>query len=131
MAIWKITCFNGCRLTPYWGELGRRAADPKKYRCMAASEEEFKHEEGGYTGRQAPGCRTCNTIDMGHPLQATRVSAWVRCFLQLNRCWLIQLTKGVRTALRTLPQEELRGNDQDFFRRVSAAQRSRMVSSRS
>ena len=67
---------------PYWSELGRRAAeDPQKNsRCMAASEEEFKHEEGGYTGRQAPGCKTCNTIDMGRPLQATRVSAWVRCF---------------------------------------------------
>ena len=69
---------------------------------MAARGEEFKHGEGGYTGRQAPGCNTCNTIDMGRPLQATRVSAWVRCFLQLNRRWLIQLTKEARTALRTL-----------------------------
>ena len=43
------------------------------------------------------------------------MSAWVRCFLQLNRRWLIQLTKGVRAALRTLPQEELRGNGQHFF----------------
>ena len=101
---------------PYWSELGRHAADPKKTsRCMEWSEEEFKHEEGGYTGRQAPGCKTCNTIDMGRPLQATRVSAWVRCFVQLNRRWLIQLTKRVRTALRTLPQEELRGNGQHFF----------------
>ena len=40
--------------------------------------------------------------DMGRPPQATRVSAWVRCFLQLNRRWLIQLTKEARTALRTL-----------------------------
>ena len=39
---------------------------------------------------------------MGRPPQATRVSAWVRCFLQLNRRWLIQLTKEARTALRTL-----------------------------
>ena len=73
---------------PYWSELGRRAAD------HLAGEEEFKHEVGGYTGRQAPGCNTCNTIDMGRPLQATRVSAWVRCFLQRNRRWLTQLTKG-------------------------------------
>ena len=98
---------------PYWSELGRRAILDS--RCMAVGEEEFKHEEGGYTGRQAPGCKTCNTIDMGRPLQATRVSAWVRCFLELNRRWLIQLTKEVRTALRTLPQEELRGNGQHFY----------------
>ena len=96
---------------PYWSELGRLQA----FRCMALSEEEFKHEEGGYTGRQAPGCKTCNAIDMGHRLQATRVSAWARCFLQLNRRWLIQLTKGVRTALHTLPQEELRGSGNHFF----------------
>ena len=96
---------------PYWSELGRCAADDQNNpRFMAV-----KREEGGYTGRQAPGCKTCNTIDMGRPLQATRVSAWVRCFLQLNRRWLIQLTKRVRTALRTLPQEELRGNGQHFF----------------
>merc|ERR1711938_461200 len=94
---------------PYWSELGRRAAD------HLAGEEEFKHEVGGYTGRQAPGCNTFNTIDMGRPLQATRVSAWVRCFLQLNRRWLIQLTTEVRIALLTLPQEELRGNGQHFF----------------
>ena len=52
---------------------------------------------------------------MGRPLQATRVSAWVRWFLQLNRRWLTQLTKEVRTALRTLPQEELRGHGQHFL----------------
>ena len=97
---------------PYWSELGRHQTNS---RCTAASEEEFKYEQGGYTGRQAPECKTCNTIDMGRPLQAKRVSAWVRCFLQLNRCWLIQLTKSVRTALRKLPKEELRGNGLHFF----------------
>ena len=103
---------------PYWSELGRRAADLHQEgsnMCIAASETKSKHEEGGYTGRQAPGCKVCNTLDMGRPLQATRVTAWVRCFLQLNKSWLIQLTKGVRTALRTLPEEELRGNGQHFF----------------
>ena len=108
---------------PYWSELGSPAADPKsrtrkheKSRCMDALEADVvKHEKGGYTGRQAPGCKTCNTINMGRPLQATRVSAWVRCFLQLNRCWLIQLTMRVRTALGTLRTEELRGNGQHFF----------------
>ena len=49
---------------------------------------------------------------MGRPPQATRVSAWVRCFLQLNRRWLIQLTKEARTALRTLlPVRCLVGGD--------------------
>ena len=53
---------------PYWFELGTLAANHQKNsRCMAASEEEFKRESGGYTGRQAPGCETCNTIDMGSP----------------------------------------------------------------
>ena len=103
MAIWKITCFNGCRLTHIGVNWAGAPQTTKKSRCMAASEEEFKHEEGGYTGRQAPECKTCNTIDMGRPLQATRVSAWVRCFLQLNTSWLVQLTDRVRAALRALP----------------------------
>ena len=51
---------------------------------------------------------------MGHPLKATRVSAWIRCFLQLNKYWLTQLTKRVRAVERTLPQEELGGNGQHF-----------------
>ena len=43
------------------------------------------------------------------------MSAWIRCFLQLNRRWLTQLTKRVRAALRTLSQEELGENGQHFF----------------
>ena len=107
---------------PYWSEMGIAVADGQAIadpywssRCLAISEQAFKHEEGGYTGRQAPGCKSCNTIDMGRPLKAARVSAWIRCFLQLNRHWLIQLTKRVQAALRTLPQEQLRGNGQHFF----------------
>ena len=101
---------------PFWSAFTiARAHHQKNSRCMAISEQEFKHEEGGYTGRNAPGCAMCNTMDMGHPLKARRVSAWIRCFLQLNRHWLSQLTKRVRAALRLLPQEELRGNGQHFF----------------
>ena len=45
-------------------------------------------------------------------MQATRVSAWVRCFLQLSRRWLTQLTKEARTALRTLlPVRSLVGGE--------------------
>ena len=99
---------------PYWSELG--AADHQnRHRCTAVSGAEVKHEEGGYTGMQAPGCKTCNAIDMGRPLQTTRVSAWVRCFLSLNTPWLVQLTNRVRAALQTLPPEELRGNGQHFL----------------
>ena len=72
------------------------------------------HEEGSYTG-DAPGCKSCNNIDMFRLLKAHRVSAWVRCFLQLNKRWLTRLTKRVRAALGTLPQEELQGDDQHFF----------------
>ena len=115
---------------PYWSEIGIAVADGQAIadpywssRCLATSEQAFKHEEGGYTGRQAPGCKTCNTIDMCRPLKAARVSAWIRCFLQLNRRWLIQLTKRVQAALRTLPQEQLRGNGQHFSRHASATQR--------
>ena len=92
---------------PYWSELGRHIA--------AASEQEIKHEFSGYTGRDAPGCKTCNTMCMGHPLKVARVSAWIRCFLQFNKCWLTQLTKRVRAALKKLAPEELRGNGQHFF----------------
>ena len=49
---------------PSWSELRGRAGGA---RASKAQEAEFKHEEGGYTGRQAPGCKVCNALDMGRP----------------------------------------------------------------
>ena len=105
---------------PHWSELGRRAGDlfiPLRAGDLPVGKEaKLKYEEGGYTGRQAPGCTSCNKVGMARPLQAARVTAWVRCFLQLNKSWLIQLTKRVRTALGTLPEEELGTNGEPFFK---------------
>ena len=53
---------------PYWSELRRcTGASRPTNLCMAASETEFKHEEGGHTRRQAPGCPVCNKVDMARP----------------------------------------------------------------
>ena len=52
---------------------------------------------------------------MSTPLPATRVSAWTRCFLQLNNSWLVQLTTDVRNALRKQSKEDLRSNGTHFF----------------
>ena len=82
---------------------------------MQDAELAFKHEEGGYVGKSPPGCRTCLNIDMSTPLQATRVLAWTRCFLQLNNSWLVQLTTDVRNALRKQSKEDLRSNGMHFF----------------
>ena len=82
---------------------------------MGASELEFKHEEGGYVGWSPPGCKVCSNMDMSTPSPATRVSAWTRCFLQLNRNWLVQLTEDVRNALRHKTNEDLRSNGAHFF----------------
>ena len=103
---------------PYWEKLGQRAQDNSckaGHRCMEASEVEFKHEEGGYVGRSPPGSKVCNTMDMSTPFPATRVSAWTRCFLQLNRNWLVQLTEDVRNALRHKTNKEFRSNGAHFF----------------
>ena len=82
---------------------------------MEASELEFRYEEGGYVGRSPPGCKFCNNMIMGFPSPATRVSDWTRCFLQLNRNWLVQLTEYVRNALRQQTNEALRSNGAHFF----------------
>ena len=117
---------------PYWSELRRcTGASRPKNLCMAASETEFKHEEGGHTRRQAPGCPVCNKVDMARPLQAARVNAWVRCFLGLNKSWLIQLTKEVRSALRTLPEAELKTNGKHFFETCFSDTALTLASSRS
>ena len=103
---------------PYWEELGKRAQDKSckaGHKWLEASEVEFKHEEGGYVGWSPPGSKVCNNMDMSTPFPATRVSAWTRCFLQLNRNWLVQLTEDVRNALRHKTNEELRSNGAHFF----------------
>ena len=82
---------------------------------MGASELEFKYEEKGYVGRSPPGCKFCNNMDMISPSPATRVSAWARCFLQLNRNWLVQLAEDVRNALRQQTNKALRSNGAHFF----------------
>ena len=82
---------------------------------MGAAELAFKHEEGGYVGRSPPGCKLCNNMNMSTPFPATRVSAWTRCFLQLNNSWLVQLTTDVRNALRKQSKEDLRSNGTHFF----------------
>ena len=103
---------------PYSDKLGQRAQDKSckaGHRCIEASEVEFKHEEGGYVGWSPPGSKVCNNMDMSTPFPATRVLAWTRCFLQLNRNWLVQLTEDVRNALRHKTNEELRSNGAHFF----------------
>ena len=100
---------------PYWSELGRRAADHLELRLPQVR----LRGKAAWLGRK-PGRRARPpvkheggyTIDMG---QATRVSAWARCFLQLNRCWLVQLTKEVQKALRTLPLETRKRNRPQCF----------------
>ena len=61
---------------PYWEKLGQHAQDKsckdgyvgfRTQMCMADSELEFKHEEGGYVGRSPPGCKLCNNMDMKTP----------------------------------------------------------------
>ena len=96
---------------PYWGKLGQHAkgknCNAGQKLCMGSAELAFKQEEGGYVGRSPPGCISCNDMGRRTPFPATRVSAWTRCFLQLNTSWLVQLTTDVRNALRKQSKEDM------------------------
>ena len=120
MVTWKITSSSGCRLTrigvswagaletylsPYTLEtylLERRPSSSTRKEATPAG----RHQDAHPATKSA----------LLAPIQAARVTAWVRCFLQLNKSWLIQLTKRVRTALGTLPEEELGTNGEHFFK---------------
>merc|ERR1712155_490819 len=52
---------------------------------------------------------------MGHPLKARHVSAWVCCFLKLNRWWLTLLIKCVREAFSQIAPRRVHGEMGDIF----------------
>ena len=101
---------------PYWAELPQKVGAPKTHKvCHAASENEVKHEEGGYTRTQAPSTKLCSRIDCSAPCPAVRVGAFARALVACNHGWLVQLTQEVRSELRKFPPAFLKENGERFM----------------
>ena len=101
---------------PYWATLPQNVGAPKTHKVRhEASENEMKHEEGGRTRAQAPSTTTCNVIDCSAPCPAVRVGAFARALVACNRCWLVQLTREVRSELGRLPADLLGKTGKHFM----------------
>ena len=120
MVCWQLDplVLQWLQADPSWkglaDKIGRLRLRPGSFK---QEEQDWKHEEGGFTGVQPPQTKICNRLDCSKPLPAKRAAAFARAFLAVNAAWFDAVQKDIREALLMIPAANQGENGQRFLQR--------------